>query len=67
MTFLKLLTLNILPKLVNVCKNLGKRTDKHFKRNNCGNDIGADVTTSLNIAMLERIVNSVEKFYQSTS
>lgn len=42
----------------NVCKHLGKRTNKHFKCNNCGNDMDADVNASLNIAMLGAIVNS---------
>lgn len=42
----------------NVCKHLGKRTNKHFKCNNCGNDMDADVNASLNIATLGAIVNS---------
>jgi IS605 OrfB family transposase len=45
----------------NVCKYLGKRTNKHFKCNNCGNDMDADVNASLNIATLGRAVNHVEK------
>lgn len=45
----------------NVCKHLGKRTNKHFKCNNCGNDMDADVNASLNIATLGRAVNHVEK------
>lgn len=42
----------------NVCKHLGKRNNKHFKCNNCGNDMDADVNASLNIATLGAIVNS---------
>lgn len=45
----------------NVCKHLGKRTNKHFKCNNCGNDMDADINASLNIATLGRAVNHVEK------
>jgi len=45
----------------NVCKHLGKRTNKHFKCDNCGNDMDADVNASLNIATLGRAVNHVEK------
>jgi len=45
----------------NVCKHLGKRTNKHFKCNNCGNDTDADFNASLNIATLGRAVNHVEK------
>lgn len=45
----------------NVCKHLGRRTNKHFKCNNCGNDMDADVNASLNIATLGRAVNHVEK------
>jgi len=45
----------------NVCKHLGKRINKHFKCNNCGNDMDADVNASLNIATLGRAVNHVEK------
>lgn len=39
------------------CKHIGKRTNKHFKCNNCGNDMDADVNASLNIATLGRAVN----------
>ena len=42
----------------NVCKHLGKRTNKHFKCNNCGNDMDADYNAALNIATLGAIVNS---------
>ena len=42
----------------NVCKHLGKRTNKRFKCDNCGNDMDADVNASLNIATLGAIVNS---------
>ena len=45
----------------NVCKHLGKRTNKHFKCNNCGNDMDADVNASLNIATLGAYVNTPEK------
>lgn len=45
----------------NVCKHLGKRTNKHFKCNNCGNDMDADVNASLNIATLGASVNMPEK------
>ena len=45
----------------NVCKRLGKRTNKHFKCNNCGNNMDADVNASINIATLGRAVNHVEK------
>ena len=48
-------------QICNVCKHLGKRTNKHFKCNNCGNDTDADVNASLNIATLGRAVNHVEK------
>jgi len=41
----------------NVCKHLGKRTNKHFKCNNCGNDMDADANASLNIATLGASVN----------
>lgn len=44
------------------CKHIGKRTNKHFKCNNCGNDMDADVNASLNIATLGRAyVNHAEK------
>ena len=42
----------------NMCNHLGKRTNKRFKCDNCGNDIDADVNASLNIATLGAIVNS---------
>jgi len=45
----------------NVCKHIGKRTNKHFKCNNCGNNMDADVNASINIATLGRAVNHVEK------
>jgi len=45
----------------NVCKHIGKRTNKHFKCNNCGNDTDADVNASINIATLGRAVNHVER------
>lgn len=45
----------------NVCKHIGKRTNKHFKCNNCGNDMDADVNASLNISTLGRAVTHVEK------
>lgn len=48
-------------KTCNVCKHLGKRTNKHFKCNNCGNHMDADVNASLNIASLGRAVNHVEE------
>lgn len=43
------------------CKHIGKRINKHFKCNNCGNDMDADVNASLNIASLGRAVNHAEK------
>ena len=45
----------------NVCKHIGKRTDKHFKCNNCGSHMDADVNASNNIASLGRAINRVEK------
>src|SRR5690554_1532759 len=45
----------------NVCKHLGKRTNKHFQCNNCGSHMDADVNASLNIASLGRVVNHVEE------
>jgi IS605 OrfB family transposase len=45
----------------NVCKHIGKRTAKHFKCNNCGSHMDADVNASINIATLGRAVNRVEK------
>lgn len=45
----------------NVCKHIGKRTNKHFKCKNCGNDIDADFNASLNIAKLGRAIAHVEK------
>jgi putative transposase len=44
-----------------VCKHIGKRTNKHFKCNNCGNNMDADFNASRNIATLGRAVNHVEK------
>src|SRR5690606_28746409 len=43
----------------NVCKHLGKRTGKHFKCNNCGSYMDADVNASINIATLGRAINRV--------
>ncbi len=40
------------------CKHVGKRTNKHFKCSNCGNDMDADLNASINIATLGAIVNS---------
>lgn len=45
----------------NVCKHLGKRTNKRFKCNNCGNDIDADVNASLNIATIGASINKPER------
>jgi IS605 OrfB family transposase len=45
----------------NVCKHLGKRTNKHFKCNNCGNDMDADLNAAKNIATLGRSINNAEK------
>ncbi|WP_430735863.1 zinc ribbon domain-containing protein [Gracilibacillus dipsosauri] len=47
--------------MCNVCKHLGKRNNKHFKFNNCGSHMEADVNASLNIASLGRAVNHVEE------
>ena len=44
------------------CKHIGKRTNKHFKCSNCGNDMDADVNASLNIATLGRAVNHAERW-----
>lgn len=44
-----------------VCKHIGKRTNKHFKCNNCGSDIDADVNASINIAALGAAINQPEK------
>ena len=44
-----------------VCKHIGKRTNKHFKCNNCGNNMDSDFNASINIATLGRAVNHVEK------
>src|SRR5690606_34418525 len=41
----------------NVCKHMGKRTAKHFKCNNCGSRMDADVNASITIAILGRAVN----------
>ncbi len=45
----------------NVCKYIGKRTNKHFKCTNCGCDIDADFNASLNIASLAAAINQPEK------
>lgn len=45
----------------NVCKHLGKRTNKHFKCKNCGNNMDADLNAAINIATLGRVVNHVEE------
>ncbi|WP_417361953.1 zinc ribbon domain-containing protein [Galbibacter sp.] len=44
-----------------MCKHIGKRTAKHFKCNNCGSHMDADVNASINIATLGRAVNRDEK------
>ena len=44
------------------CKHIGKRTNKHFKCSNCGNDMDADWNASLNIATLGRAVNHAERW-----
>ena len=44
-----------------VCKHIGKRTNKHFKCNNCGSDMDADVNASINIAALGAAINQPEK------
>lgn len=45
----------------NICKHLGKRINKNFKCNNCGNNMDADFNASLNIASLGRVVNHAEE------
>lgn len=45
----------------NVCKHIGKRTNKHFKCCNCGNNMDADVNAAINIATLAVAVNQPEK------
>lgn len=44
------------------CKHIGKRTNKHFKCNNCGNDMDADHNAALNIATLGASVNMPERW-----
>lgn len=44
------------------CKHIGKRTNKHFKCNNCGNDMDADFNASINIASLGRAINHAERW-----
>jgi len=44
-----------------VCKHIGKRANKNFKCNNCGNNMDADVNASLNIATLGRVINHAGK------
>lgn len=43
------------------CKQIGKRTNKHFKCENCGNDMDADVNASLNIATLGAAIDKPER------
>lgn len=45
----------------NQCKYIGKRTNKHFKCNNCGNETDADFNAALNIAQVGAAVNQPEK------
>ena len=48
-------------QICNVCKHIGKRTNKHFKCQNCGSHMDADVNASINIATLGRAINRVGK------
>ncbi|EKF55810.1 transposase, IS605 OrfB family protein, partial [Galbibacter marinus] len=48
-------------QICNVCKYIGKRTNKHFKGQNCGSHMDADVNASINIATLGRAINRVGK------
>src|SRR5690606_33867951 len=45
----------------NVCKHLGKRTNKHFKCSNYGSHMDADANASITIATLGRAVNRIGK------
>lgn len=44
-----------------VCKHIGKRNNKSFKCENCGNNMDADFNASLNIATLGSAINHSEK------
>lgn len=44
-----------------MCKHLGNRTNKHFKCNNCGNNMDADINAAINIASLGRDINHAEE------
>ena len=43
------------------CHHIGKRTNKHFKCQNCGNDLDADFNAALNIASLAAAVDQPGK------
>lgn len=43
------------------CHHVGKRNNKSFKCQNCGNDTDADVNASINIATLGAAINQPEK------
>jgi IS605 OrfB family transposase len=43
------------------CNHIGKRTNKSFKCDNCGNEIDADFNASINIASLGAAINQPEK------
>jgi IS605 OrfB family transposase len=43
------------------CHHIGKRNNKSFKCQNCGNDTDADVNASINIATLGAVINQPEK------
>lgn len=44
-----------------VCHHIGKRYNKSFKCQNCGNDMDADVNASINIATLGAVISQPEK------
>ena len=48
-------------KTCSCCRHIGKRNNKSFKCENCGNDIDSDVNASINIATLGAVISQPEK------